>query len=112
MSLSSGIHAPFGGVARLAVEIATKIVSVYPVARQFGSPHRDAMYTTLLMASGLTFGTISALFGLSHKIIDENQYSTLVGAIIATAIVPTVIANAIYLPRHLLPPDDPRSEIE
>ncbi len=112
VSMSSIVLAPFGLVALLAVEIATKIASVYPIARKFGSPHRDAMYTTLLMASGLTFGTISALFGLSHKIIDENQYSTLVGAIIATAIVPTIIANSLYLPRHLLPPDDPRSEIE
>ena len=63
------------------------------------------MYTTLIMASGLTFGTIAALFGLSHKIIDEGQYSTLVAAIIATAIIPTVIANSFFLPRHLLPKD-------
>ena len=112
VSLPTVALAPLGVIVLLVVEIATKIVSVYPVVRGFGSPHRDAMYTTLLMASGLTFGTISALFGLSHKIIDENQYSTLVGAIIATAIVPTVIANGVYLPRHLLSPDDPRSEIE
>ena len=63
------------------------------------------MYTTLIMASGLTFGTIASLFGLSHKIIDESQYSTLVAAIIATAIIPTVIANSYFLPRHLLPKD-------
>ena len=63
------------------------------------------MYTTLIMASGLTFGTIASLFGLSHKIIDESQYSTLVAAIIATAIIPTVIANSFFLPRHLLPKD-------
>lgn len=112
VSLPTVALAPLGVIVLLVVEIATKIVSVYPVVRGFGSPHRDAMYTTLLMASGLTFGTISALFGLSHKIIDENQYSTLVAAIIATAIIPTVIANSLYLPRHLLPPDDPRNEIE
>jgi glutathione-regulated potassium-efflux system ancillary protein KefC len=112
VSLPTVALAPLGVIVLLVVEITTKIVSVYPVARGFGSTHRDAMYTTLLMASGLTFGTISALFGLSHKIIDENQYSTLVAAIIATAIVPTVIANMLYLPRHLLPPDDPRNEIE
>lgn len=112
VSLPTVALAPLGVIVLLVVEIATKIVSVYPVVRGFGSPHRDAMYTTLLMASGLTFGTISALFGLSHKIIDENQYSTLVAAIIATAIIPTVIANSLYLPRHLLPPDDPGNEIE
>ena len=64
------------------------------------------MYTTLLMASGLTFGTISALFGLSNKIIDDGQYSTLVAAIIGTAIIPTLIANKFFLPRHLLPRDE------
>ena len=66
------------------------------------------MYTTLLMSSGLTFGTIASLFGLSHGIIDKNQYSTLVAAIIGTAIIPTLIANSFYLPRHLLPP--PKAE--
>jgi glutathione-regulated potassium-efflux system ancillary protein KefC len=106
VSIPAVLAAPLGVVAFLAVEMATKVVSVYPVARRFGSPHKDAMYTTLLMASGLTFGTISALFGLSNNIIDENQYSTLVAAIIATAIVPTMIANSVYLPRHQLPRDE------
>ena len=61
------------------------------------------MYTTLLMSTGLTFGTISSLFGLSHGIINQGQYSALVAAVIASAVIPTVIANAFYLPRHLLP---------
>jgi glutathione-regulated potassium-efflux system ancillary protein KefC len=65
------------------------------------------MYTTLLMSTGLTFGTIASLFGLSHGIIDRSQYSTLVAAIIGTAIIPTVIANSFYLPRHLLPTAKP-----
>lgn len=60
------------------------------------------MYTTLLMSTGLTFGTISSLFGLSHGIIDKSQYSALVAAVIGSAVIPTVIANAFYLPRHLL----------
>jgi Kef-type K+ transport system membrane component KefB len=107
VSIPAVVAAPLGVAAFLAVEMATKVVSVYPVARRFGSPHKDAMYTTLLMASGLTFGTISALFGLSNNIIDESQYSTLVAAIIATAIVPTMIANSRYLPRHWLAQDAP-----
>ncbi len=109
VSIPAVLAAPLGVIAFLAVEMATKVASVYPVARYFGSPHKDAMYTTLLMASGLTFGTISALFGLSNKIIDENQYSTLVAAIIATAVVPTLIANSLYLPRHRLPQDEASS---
>jgi glutathione-regulated potassium-efflux system ancillary protein KefC len=61
------------------------------------------MYTTLLMSTGLTFGTISSLFGLSHGIITQGKYSALVAAVIGSAVVPTLIANAFYLPRHLLP---------
>jgi hypothetical protein len=61
------------------------------------------MYTTLLMSTGLTFGTISSLFGLSHGIICQPQYSSLVAAVIGGAVVPTLVANAFYLPRHLLP---------
>lgn len=48
------------------------------------------------------FGTISALFGLSHSVIDQAQYSYLVAAVIGSAVVPTLIANAFFLPRHLL----------
>ncbi len=106
VSIPTVLLAPFGVAAFILVEMGTKIVSVYPVARAFNAPHKDAMYTTLLMASGLTFGTISALFGLSNKIIDDAQYSTLVAAIIGTAVLPTLIANKFYLPRHLLPKDE------
>ena len=73
------------------------------MTKLFGSPNKEAMYTTLLMSTGLTFGTISSLFGLSHKIIDTGQYSALVATVIASAVIPTVIANAFYLPHHLLP---------
>jgi hypothetical protein len=55
------------------------------------------------MSTGLTFGTISSLFGLSHGIIDQSQYSALVAAVIGSAVIPTMIANAFYLPHHLLP---------
>jgi len=56
-----------------------------------------------MMSTGLTFGTISALFGLNHGIVDQTQYSFLVAAVIGTAVIPTAIANAWFLPRHLLP---------
>jgi hypothetical protein len=68
------------------------------------------MYTTLLMSTGLTFGSISALFGLSHHIIDQGQYSLLIVTVILSAVVPTLIANAFYLPRHLLPVGGPAAE--
>jgi Kef-type K+ transport system membrane component KefB len=94
------------GAAVLAVllgaKLLTKFAGVYPVTRVFRAPLREATYTTLLMSTGLTFGSISALFGLSHRIISQQQYSYLIGAVIGSAIVPTLIANAFFLPRHLL----------
>ena len=61
------------------------------------------MYYSLMMSTGLTFGTISALFGLNHQIIDQTQYSHLVATVIGSAIIPTAIANAFFMPKHLLP---------
>ena len=107
VSIPAIVAAPAAFFFLLMVEAATKIASVYPVARYFGSPRKDAIYRTLLMSTGLTFGTIASLFGLSHGIIDKSQYSTLVAAIIGTAIIPTLIANTFFLPRHLLPDQEP-----
>ena len=103
VSLPALIAAPGAFVLMLVVKVLTKIVGVYPVTQAFRSPRKEAMYTTLLMSTGLTFGTISALFGLSHEVIDQAQYSALVAAVIASAVVPTLIANAWFMPRHLLP---------
>jgi glutathione-regulated potassium-efflux system ancillary protein KefC len=103
VSMPNLIAAPAAFLLMLGVKIFAKVIGVYPVTQLFGSPKKEAAYTTLLMSTGLTFGTISALFGLSHKIIDQSQYSALVAAVIASAVIPTVIANAFYLPRHLLP---------
>jgi Kef-type K+ transport system membrane component KefB len=82
----------------------TKAVGVYPAAKLSKYPEKDAIYTTLLMSTGLTFGTISSLYGLSHGIIDQGQYSIIVATVIASAIIPTLIANAFFLPRHHLEP--------
>ena len=103
VSIPALVAAPAAFVFFFLVKVGTKIVGVYPVTKLFKSPNPEAMYTTLLMSTGLTFGTISSLFGLSHGIIDRGQYSALVATVIASAVVPTVIANAFYLPRHLLP---------
>ena len=98
--------APAAFVVMLLVKMATKVAGVYPVTRAYRSPRREGIYTTLLMSTGLTFGTISALFGLSHDLIDPAQYSALVAAVIGSAVVPTLIANAFFLPRHLLQSDE------
>ena len=103
VSVPSLIAAPAAFLVMLAVKVVTKIAGVYPVTQAFASPKKQGMYTTLLMSTGLTFGTISSLFGLSHGIVSQAQYSALVAAVIASAVVPTLIANAWFLPHHLLP---------
>jgi Kef-type K+ transport system membrane component KefB len=102
VSVPALIAAPAAFVVLLLVKMASKFVGVWPVTRRFGATHGEAMYTTLLMSTGLTFGTISALFGLSHQIIDTGQYSALVAAVIGSAVIPTVIANAFFFPHHHL----------
>ncbi len=103
VSIPALAAAPFAFLCMLLVKMGSKFIGVYPVTRAFKSPNPEATYTTLLMSTGLTFGTISSLYGLSHGIIDQSQYSILVAAVIGSAVIPTLIANAFYLPRHLLP---------
>ena len=103
VSLPALAAAPVAFLVLLGSKMATKLLGVYPVARRYGSPHRQATYTTLLMSTGLTFGSISALFGLSQGIIDQDQYSLLILAVIGSAVIPTLIANAFFLPHHLVP---------
>ena len=112
VSIPALIAAPFAFIFFLIVKVASKIVGVYPVTKFYKAPNREAAYTTLLMSTGLTFGTISSLFGLSHGIIDQGQYSALVAAVIASAVIPTVIANAFYLPRHLISKPEAESAAE
>ncbi|MBE7560113.1 cation:proton antiporter [bacterium] len=87
----------------LAAKLLTKSVGVYPATKLFRYAQREAVYSTLLMSTGLTFGTISALFGLTHGVITQEQYSYLVATVIGSAVVPTLIANAFFIPHYLLP---------
>src|SRR2546423_7315665 len=84
--------------AFLILKMMTKIVGVFPLARMHWMNKREASYTTLLMATGLTFGTISALFGLQNHLIDQRQYSILVTVVILSAFVPTIIAQKFFQP--------------
>src|SRR6266571_4972814 len=84
--------------ALLLLKMITKLVGVFPLARMHYMGKREASYTTLLMATGLTFGTISALFGLQNKIIDQRQYTILVSTVILSAFVPTLIAQKFFQP--------------
>jgi glutathione-regulated potassium-efflux system ancillary protein KefC len=84
-------------------KMISKVAGLLPTVYAFKYQRNETLYYTLMMSTGLTFGTISALFGLNHQIISEAQYSHLVATVIGSAVVPTIIANALFMPRHLLP---------
>jgi len=78
------------------IKIVAKFIGVYFLARKY-IPN-GSMYTTLLMSTGLTFGTIASVFGLTSGLIDQVQYSVLVGVVIASAVIPTFIAQKWFMP--------------
>jgi len=97
------VAAPLVFVVLFFTKMITKLAGLLPTVRAFGYSGHDGVYYSLMMSTGLTFGTISALFGLNHGIIDQGQYSQLVATVIGRAVIPTAIANARFMPRHLLP---------
>ncbi len=85
--------------ALFAVKVIAKLIGVFPLARfVFRYSHVNANYLTLMMATGLTFGTISSLYGLTHHYINQAQYTALVTVVILTAVVPTAIAQTLFKP--------------
>jgi glutathione-regulated potassium-efflux system ancillary protein KefC len=97
------IAAPLVFAILFASKMISKIAGLLPTVKAFKYQREEGLYYTLMMSTGLTFGTISALFGLGHGIIDQGQYSHLVATVIASAVIPTMFANAWFMPRHLLP---------
>ena len=81
-----------------ALKIITKFIGVYFLANKY-IPN-GSTYLTLLMSTGLTFGTIASLFGLNAGYINQVQYSVLIGVVVASAIIPTFVAQKWFLPRH------------
>jgi len=86
-------------VMLFGVKQVTKIAGIYPFARRY--VRKEAMFTTLLMSTGLTMGTISSMFGLSTGVIDQTQFSVLVAVVVASAILPTFIAQKWFYPSHV-----------
>jgi Kef-type K+ transport system membrane component KefB len=82
----------------LAAKMVPKIGFVFPLARR--AAPREAAFTTLLMSTGLTFGTIASLYGLTANIIDRTQFSLLITVVVLSAIVPTAIAERWFLPER------------
>lgn len=84
----------------LGVKMFTKFIGIWPLTKGFRFEKKEGMYTTLMMCTGLTFGSISALFGLTNGIIDQDQYTILVTAVIGSAVVPTLIAQKFFQPEY------------
>ena len=97
------VPALVAGAGLIALLFTTKMVSkvagVWPAAALFKVERQDRNYLTLLMATGLTFGSISALYGLTHHLIDQAQYSVLLTVVILSAVLPTLVAQRLYQPK-------------
>jgi Kef-type K+ transport system membrane component KefB len=102
VSIPAVISAPLIFLVLFGGKVASKIFGLYPVIGRFRHDRNERWYYTLLMSTGLTFGTISALYGLNHNIVSREQYSFLVAVVIASAVIPTIVANVAFLPKHLL----------
>jgi len=103
VSVPALVAAPLVFLALFGAKMLSKMIGLYPTVKAFKYQREEGLYYTLMMSTGLTFGTISSLFGLSHGIISQAQYSYLVATVIGSAVVPTMFANAWFMPRHLLP---------
>lgn len=110
VSLPALLSAPLVFLSLLAGKVISKIFGLYPIIGLFRRERNERWYYTLMMSTGLTFGTISSLCGLAHGIVTQEQYSFLVAAVIASAVVPTVIAGRVCVPQHLLPHDEKYGE--
>lgn len=106
VSLTALLAAPLVFAALLMGKVASKIFGLYPFISFFRQDRNERWYYTLMMSTGLTFGTISSLYGLAHGLVTQEQYSFLVAAVIASAVVPTLIAGLAFVPTHLLPRPD------
>lgn len=103
VSIPALISAPVIFFVLFFAKVISKIFGLRPVIGLFRKERSERWYYTLMMSTGLTFGTISALYGFSHGIVTQEQYSFLVAAVIASAVIPTMIASFSFLPKHLLP---------
>jgi Kef-type K+ transport system membrane component KefB len=112
VSISALTAAPIALLVLFLGKMVTKSVGVYPMTKLYKYAQKEGVYATLLMSTGLTFGSISALFGLSNGIIDRDQYSLLIAAVIGSAVIPTLIANAFFIPKYLLPKKEKQDSLK
>ena len=72
VSVPALVGAPLVFVVLFFAKMISKMVGLFPTVRAFRYQHEEGLYHTLMMSTGLTFGTISALFGLNHNVITQS----------------------------------------
>lgn len=82
--------------ALFAVKQITKFCGVYFLMRKYFPG--GALHSTLLMSTGLTFGVMAVLSGLKAGYLNQTQYSLLTGVLIASAVIPTFVAQKWFTP--------------
>jgi Kef-type K+ transport system membrane component KefB len=109
----SAVWTSLGALGVLAAaKMVPKLLGIYPLARRSMRGPGEAWFGTLLMSTGLTFGTISSLYGLNAGIIDRTQFSLLLSVVVGSAVIPTFIAQRWFHPHHALPPREARGTAE
>jgi len=98
---------PWLFAALLAAKLLSKLVGVLPALRVFDYSRKESAYCGLMLSTGLMLGTVIATSGLNRGLVDATQYSHIVAAVIASAVVPVTIANTFFAPKHLLPESGP-----
>ena len=111
VSVAALVAAPLVFVILFGAKMLSKIIGLAPTVKAYKYQRQEGLYFTLMMSTGLTFGTISALFGFNNGIIDQTQYSHIVATVIGSAVIPTMFANAWFMPRHLLPKRDAQGAV-
>lgn len=81
------------------LKMGSKYMGVFPFTRVFSMRSKESHYTSLLMGTGLTFGTIASLYGLNNHIITQKQYTILVTVVILSAVLPTIFAQKYFKPK-------------
>ena len=82
----------------LLLKVILKTAAIFPASRAFKIPAKMSGYSSLLMSTGIAFGTIAAMYGFNHQIIDQTQYTVLVTVVILSAIIPALIAQVAFEP--------------
>jgi Kef-type K+ transport system membrane component KefB len=98
--LSVSLAALAGGavaaIVLYAAQVGAKLGALLPLSRRLVGT--DYEYVALLMSTGLVFGIVAGLYGLSTSILTSGQFSILIAVVVLSAVIPTVVAQTLVRP--------------